>query len=57
MLTVNGFSFSSNFVVNLSIRIRGNRGVFGKTDKVYSTDFPIYIRSKPLINEQVADVE
>ena len=57
VLTVNGFSMSSNFVVNLAIKIRGSGGLFEKDWHEYSTDFPIYIRSKPLVKERVADVE
>ena len=57
ILSVNGFSVSSNFVINLTIRIRGSGGLLEKKMHEYSTDFPIYIRSKPLRKERVADVE
>lgn len=57
ILSVNGFHVSSNLVVNLTIRIRGEGGLFDKDMHVYSTDFPIYVRSKPLRKEHVADVE
>ena len=57
ILTVNGFAVSSNFVINLAIRIRGQGGLFDKDMHEYSTDFPIYIRSKPLRKERIADVE
>ena len=57
ILTVNGFAVSSNFVINLAIRIRGDGGLFDKDWHTYSTDFPIYIRSKPLAREHLADVE
>ena len=57
ILSVNGFAIQSNFVVNLTIRIKGTGGLFDKDWHEYSTDFPIYIRSKPLRREGVADVE
>ena len=57
MLSVNGFTVSSNFIVSLTIRIRGQGGLFDKDMHVYQKDFPIYIRSKPLRKERVADVE
>ena len=57
VLSVNGFAISSNFVVNLTIKIHGEGGMFDKKMHQYSADFPIYIRSKPLKKEHVADVE
>lgn len=57
ILSVNGFTVSSNFVVNLTLRYRGRGGLFDKKMHEYSTDFPIYIRSKPLKKERIADVE
>ena len=57
ILTVNGFSMSSNFVVNLTIRLPGEGGLFGKQYHEYTKDFPIYIRTKPLKDERIADVE
>jgi hypothetical protein len=57
ILSVNGFHVSSNLVVNLTIRISGTGGLFDKDMHVYSTDFPIFVRSLPLRNERVADVE
>lgn len=57
ILSVNGFTLSSNFVVNLTIRIKGSGGCFDKDWHEYSTQFPIYIRSKTLRRERVADVE
>ena len=44
-------------MVSLNIRIKGTGGLFDKEWHEYSSDFPIYIRSKPLRNERVADVE
>ena len=57
ILSVNGFAVQSNFIVSLTIRIRGGGGLFDKVMHTYTKDFPIYIRSKPLKNERVADVE
>jgi len=57
LLSVNGFSVQSNFIVSLTIRIRGSGGLFDQDMYTYEKDFPIYIRSKPLRKERVADVE
>lgn len=56
-LSVNGFYVSSNMVVNLTISIQGSGGCFDKKVHTYSTDFPIFIRSRPLRKEHIADVE
>ena len=57
ILSVNGFYVTSNLVVNLTIKIEGTGGLFSEKVHKYSTDFPIFIRSRPLRKEHIADVE
>ena len=57
LLSVNGFSINCNYSVVLTIKLQ-QKGMFGGTSIIENNqEFPIFIRSKPLRGENLADVE